>query len=111
MRFFCTPVLWGALSDRYGRRPVLLLSILGLGTSLLMRAFAGSLITLLLIRIVSGGTASSFAVAHVYMADVTEPEACGKAFGTLGAAFGLGFILGSMLGGILGEWIFVCRSL
>lgn len=101
MQFFCTPVL-GALSDRFGRRPVLLLSILGLGISLLVQAMASSLLALLLIRIVSGGTASSFSVANAYMADITTPEQRGKAFGLLGAAFGMGFIFGPMLGGLLG---------
>lgn len=101
MQFFCTPML-GALSDRFGRRPVLLLSIFGLGCSLLVHALANSLIWLLLIRIVSGGTAASFSVANAYMADITPPEERGKAFGLLGAAFGMGFIFGPMLGGLLG---------
>jgi len=101
MQFFCTPML-GALSDRFGRRPVLLLSILGLGISLLVQAMATTLTTMLLIRIVSGGTASSFSVANAYMADVTPPEQRGKGFGMLGAAFGMGFIFGPMLGGLLG---------
>jgi DHA1 family tetracycline resistance protein-like MFS transporter len=100
MQFFCTPAL-GALSDRFGRRPVLLLSIFGLGCSLFTHALATSLVTLLLIRIVSGGTAASFSVANAYIADVTPPEGRGKAFGMLGAAFGMGFIFGPMLGGIL----------
>lgn len=101
MQFFCMPVL-GALSDRFGRRPVLLLSIFGLGCSLLVQATATSLLALLLIRIVSGGTAASFSVANAYVADITVPEKRGKAFGMLGAAFGVGFIFGPMLGGLLG---------
>jgi len=101
MQFLCTPML-GALSDRFGRRPVLLLSIFGLGLSLMVQAMATSLMALLLIRIVSGGTAASFSVANAYMADVTTPEARGKAFGMLGAAFGMGFIFGPMIGGLLG---------
>ncbi|WP_374348824.1 TCR/Tet family MFS transporter [Chitinimonas sp.] len=100
MQFFCTPAL-GALSDRFGRRPVLLLSIFGLGVSLFTHALATSLLTLLLIRIVSGGTAASFSVANAYIADITEPEQRGKAYGMLGAAFGMGFIFGPMLGGLL----------
>lgn len=102
MQFLCTPML-GALSDRFGRRPVLLLSIFGLGVSLMVQALATSLTALLLIRIVSGGTAASFSVANAYIADVTEPENRGKAYGMLGAAFGLGFIFGPMLGGLLGN--------
>ncbi len=101
MQFICTPML-GALSDRYGRRPVLLLSIFGLGCSLFVQALATSLITLLLIRILSGGTAASFSVANAYMADITAPQDRAKAFGKLGAAFGVGFIVGPMLGGLLG---------
>ena len=101
MQFLCMPLL-GALSDRYGRRPVLLLSIFGLGVSLLVQAFATSLVTLLLIRILSGGTAASFSVANAYIADITAPEKRGAAYGKLGAAFGLGFIFGPMLGGLLG---------
>jgi DHA1 family tetracycline resistance protein-like MFS transporter len=103
MQFFCTPVL-GALSDRFGRRPVLLLSILGLGASLLVQAMATSLLAMLLIRLVSGATGASFSVANAYMADITPPEQRGKAFGMLGAAFGMGFIVGPMLGGLLGGY-------
>jgi DHA1 family tetracycline resistance protein-like MFS transporter len=101
VQFFCTPIL-GALSDRFGRRPILLLSILGLGTSLLVQATATSLLAMLLIRIVSGATGASFSVANAYIADVTPPEQRGKAFGKLGAAFGMGFIFGPVLGGLLG---------
>lgn len=101
MQFLCTPML-GALSDRFGRRPVLLLSIFGLGISLLVQAMATSLMALLLIRIVSGGTAASFSVANAYIADITPAENRGKAYGMLGAAFGMGFIFGPMIGGLLG---------
>ncbi|MGQ5523369.1 TCR/Tet family MFS transporter [Chitinimonas sp. PSY-7] len=100
MQFFCMPML-GALSDRFGRRPVLLLSIFGLACSLLVHATATSLLALLLIRIVSGGTAASLSVANAYMADITAPEQRGKAFGLLGAALGVGFIFGPVLGGLL----------
>lgn len=102
VQFFCTPLL-GALSDRFGRRPLLLLSIFGLGVSYLVHALAGSLLALFLVRIVSGSTAASFAVANAYMADITPAEKRGKAFGLLGAAFGMGFIFGPMMGGILGD--------
>lgn len=101
MQFLCMPML-GALSDRFGRRPVLLLSIFGLAISLLVQAMATSLMALLLIRIVSGGTAASFSVANAYIADITPAENRGKAYGLLGAAFGMGFIFGPMIGGLLG---------
>lgn len=100
MQFFMAPLL-GALSDRFGRRPVLLMSIFGLGCSLFIHATATSLLQLLLIRIVSGGTAASFSVANAYVADITSPEERAKGFGMLGAAFGLGFIFGPALGGVL----------
>ena len=100
MQFFMASVL-GALSDKYGRRPVLLLSISGLGISFFTHALATSLFTLLLVRVISGGTAASFSVANAYIADITEPELRGKAFGKLGAAFGIGFIFGPVLGGLL----------
>lgn len=101
MQFFCTPLL-GALSDRYGRRPVLLLSIFGLGVSYIVTAFAQSLILLLMARIVSGATGATFSVANAYVADITSHKERGKAFGAVGAAFGVGFIFGPMIGGTLG---------
>lgn len=101
MQFFCTPLL-GALSDRYGRRPVLLLSIFGLGLSYIVTATTHSLILLLLTRLVSGATGATFSVANAYVADITSPEQRGKAFGAVGAAFGVGFVFGPMIGGTLG---------
>ncbi len=101
MQFVCSPLL-GALSDRFGRRPVLLLSILGLGLDYLFMALAPSLGWLMVGRIISGITASGFATAGAYIADVTPPEKRAGAFGMLGAAFGLGFIAGPALGGLLG---------
>ncbi|QDQ26187.1 TCR/Tet family MFS transporter [Chitinimonas arctica] len=103
MQFFCAPML-GALSDRFGRRPVLLLSIFGLAVSYVVHAVAASLLSLLLVRILSGGTGASFSVANAYMADITSTEQRGKSFGLLGAAFGMGFIFGPMLGGVLGAY-------
>jgi MFS transporter, DHA1 family, tetracycline resistance protein len=103
MQFVFSPVL-GALSDRFGRRPVILLSNLGLGLDYLLMAWAPTLSWLLLGRIVSGITAATFATASAYIADVTPPERRAKAFGLLGAAFGIGFVLGPAVGGLLGHY-------
>lgn len=103
MQFFLTPLL-GALSDQYGRRPVLLLSIFGLGFSYIVMALTNSLPLLLLARMVSGATGASFSVANAYVADITPAEKRGKSFGAVGAAFGVGFIFGPMLGGLLGAY-------
>ncbi len=101
MQFFSAPVL-GALSDRYGRRPVILLSIFGLGCDFVFMALAPSLQWLFVGRIISGITAASFPTASAYIADVTPPEQRAAKFGLLGAAFGVGFIIGPALGGFLG---------
>jgi len=102
MQFFCAPLL-GALSDRFGRRPLLLWSLLGLGTHFLLLALAPSLLLMLVARIVGGTAGASFAVANAYASDVSAPEQRAKAFGLIGAAFGLGFIFGPMIGGLLGS--------
>lgn len=102
MQFFCSPIL-GSLSDRFGRRPVVLLSNFGLGADYLLMAWAPALPWLLLGRIVSGITASSIPTAMAYMADVTPHEKRAAAFGMLNAAFGVGFVLGPALGGVLGS--------
>jgi MFS transporter, DHA1 family, tetracycline resistance protein len=102
MQFFCAPLL-GALSDRFGRRPVLLWSLLGLGMHFLLLAIAPSLAVMFLARIVGGTAGASFAVANAYASDVTAPEQRAKGFGLVGAAFGLGFIFGPMIGGLLGS--------
>jgi DHA1 family tetracycline resistance protein-like MFS transporter len=100
-QFLFAPVT-GALSDRYGRRPIVLLSNLGLGLDYVLMAVAPSLSWLFAGRVVSGITAASFAVAAAYIADVTPPEKRAAQFGMLGAAFGLGFIIGPAVGGVLG---------
>lgn len=115
MQFFCSPVL-GLLSDRFGRRPVILTSIFGLGIDFLFMAFAPSLWWLFVGRIFNGMTAASFSTASAYVADVTTPENRAKGFGLMGAAFGVGFTFGPALGGWLWEFdhrapFLVCAAL
>jgi MFS transporter, DHA1 family, tetracycline resistance protein len=101
MQFFFAPVL-GLLSDRFGRRPVILLSNFGLGLDYVIMALAPTLPWLFVGRLLSGLTASSMPTANAYLSDVLPPEKRAKAFGIFGAAFGVGFILGPALGGWLG---------
>ena len=101
MQFVASPFL-GALSDRFGRRPVILLSIAGLGLDYVFMALAPTLGWLFVGRVISGFTSASFATAAAYIADVTPPEHRARSFGLIGAAFGLGFVLGPALGGMLG---------
>jgi DHA1 family tetracycline resistance protein-like MFS transporter len=102
MQFFFSPVL-GSLSDRFGRRPVVLLSNFGLGLDYMLMAWAPALNWLFVGRVISGLTASSIPTAMAYMTDVTPREKRAAAFGLLNAAFGIGFVLGPALGGILGN--------
>lgn len=101
VQFFSAPVQ-GALSDRFGRRPVILLSCLGLGVDFVFMALAPSLGWLFVGRVVSAITSASFTTANAYIADVVPPERRAKSYGLIGAAFGLGFIIGPLLGGVLG---------
>lgn len=101
MQFVCAPIL-GALSDRWGRRPVILISCAGLGLDYILMALAPTLAWLFVGRVISGITAASFSTAGAYIADVTPVEKRAAGFGILGAAFGLGFVLGPAMGGILG---------
>jgi len=101
MQFFCAPLL-GALSDRFGRRPLLLWSLLGLGAHFLLLALAPSLAWMFVARVVGGTAGASFTVANAYASDVTSSDRRAAAFGLIGAAFGLGFIFGPMIGGLLG---------
>ena len=102
MQLVFSPVL-GALSDAYGRRPVLLLSSLGLGLDYILMALAPDLVWLFIGRVVSGITAATFSTAGAYIADVTPPAERAAKFGLIGAAFGLGFVLGPAIGGLLGQ--------
>jgi len=99
--FFGSPIL-GRLSDRYGRRPVLLLGFSGLAISFFVTGLATALWMLLVVRLFSGAMQSNIAVANAYVADITQPADRAKAFGKLGAMLGMGFILGPVLGGLLG---------
>jgi MFS transporter, DHA1 family, tetracycline resistance protein len=101
MQFVFSPLL-GAISDRHGRRPVILLSNVGLGLDYLLMALAPSLSWLFIGRLVSGITSASYATAGAYVADVTPEQERAAKFGMLGAAFGLGFVVGPALGGLLG---------
>lgn len=101
MQFFCSPIQ-GALSDRFGRRPVVLLSNLGLGLDYVVMALAPNVGWLVVGRVISGMASSSFSTAGAYIADVTPPEQRAAAFGKIGMVFGLGFIIGPALGGWLG---------
>jgi len=103
IQFFAAPVL-GGLSDRFGRRPVVLLSNFGLGLDYLLMAVAPTLGWLFVGRLLSGITSASIPTAYAYIADVTPPERRARAYGMLGAAFGLGFVLGPAIGGMLGTF-------
>lgn len=103
MQFIFSPII-GALSDRYGRRPVLLFSLLGLGIDYVFMAFAPSLFWLFIGRIIAGIAGASFTTAMAYIADISSPEKRAQNFGMVGAAFGLGFIIGPVLGGLAAQW-------
>ena len=102
MQFVASPVI-GSLSDQYGRRPVILLSTLGLAADYVLMALAPNLWWLALGRIIAGITSSSFTTAFAYMADITPPEKRARGYGLIGAAFSAGFVAGPLLGGLLGE--------
>jgi DHA1 family tetracycline resistance protein-like MFS transporter len=102
MQFVCAPLL-GGLSDRFGRRPVLLLSLSGICANYVLLAWAPSLMWLFLGRLIAGATAANAATATAYIADVTPPQKRASQFGLVGAAFGVGFVVGPALGGLLGS--------
>ncbi|HUL35976.1 MAG TPA: TCR/Tet family MFS transporter [Candidatus Eisenbacteria bacterium] len=103
MQFLFSPLL-GAWSDRFGRRPIILISCLGLGLDYIVMALAPTLRWLFLGRIISGITTSNVSTAFAYIADVTTPAERAKKYGLLGAAFGLGFVIGPAVGGLLGHY-------
>src|SRR6266571_839725 len=102
MQFFCAPIL-GALSDRFGRRPVILMALAGLGVDYILLSMAPTIWWLVLGRIVAGIFGATFTPAGAYIADVSPPEKRAANFGLIGVAFGLGFIVGPALGGLLGQ--------
>jgi DHA1 family tetracycline resistance protein-like MFS transporter len=102
MQFFFSPVI-GSLSDRFGRRPLILASNIGLGLNYLLLAWAPNLVWLFVGRLLSGITGASFGTASAYIADTTPPERRSEAFGMVGAAFGLGLVIGPGLGGLLSD--------
>jgi MFS family permease len=101
MQFLFSP-FWGSLSDRYGRRPIILISLLGCAGSFLVFAFAKSFWLLFVARAMAGLFGGNISTAHAYISDVTRPEERSKGMGLIGAAFGLGFVFGPMIGGVLG---------
>jgi MFS transporter, DHA1 family, tetracycline resistance protein len=101
MQFFCSPIL-GSLSDRFGRRPVILASIIGLGLDYFLMAMSPTIGWLFVGRLISGGTAATFSTANAYVADITPPDKRARSFGLMGSAFGIGFTVGPTLGGFLG---------
>ncbi len=103
MQFIFSPIL-GGLSDRFGRRPVLLLSLLGLGLDYILHAYAPSIVWLFIGRLLAGVMGASITTATAYIADISTPEKRAQNFGLIGAAFGLGFIIGPVIGGVCSKW-------
>jgi DHA1 family tetracycline resistance protein-like MFS transporter len=101
MQFLLAPVL-GALSDQFGRRPIILLALLGMGINYLAMAVAPSIAWLAVGRVIAGAMGATFSTANAYLADITPPEKRAQNFGLIGAAFGFGFITGPAIGGLLG---------
>jgi len=102
MQFFCAPAI-GNLSDRFGRRPVLIASLAVLGVDYLITALAPSILWLFIARLLSGIAGAAYPTANAYIADVSPPEKRAANFGLVGAAFGIGFVIGPAIGGVLGQ--------
>lgn len=101
-QFICMPIV-GGLSDRFGRRPIMLLSLLGLGIDYFIMGFAPSVAFLFIGRIIAGAFGATFSTANAYIADISPPETRAQNFGLVGAAFGVGFMLGPVVGGLIGD--------
>lgn len=102
-QFICMPIV-GGLSDRFGRRPVMLLSLFGLAIDYFIMGFAPTVAFLFLGRVIAGALGATFSTANAYIADISPPETRAQNFGLVGAAFGVGFMLGPVIGGLLGEY-------
>lgn len=102
-QFIFAPFI-GALSDKFGRRPVLLISLLGYGINYILLGFSSTILWLFIARVISGMTGASITTASAYIADISTPEKRSQNFGLIGAAFGLGFIIGPVIGGLLGQY-------
>lgn len=103
MQFLFAPLL-GELSDRFGRKPILIMALFGLGLDYIFHAYAPTVFWLIIGRLIAGFFGASFTVASSYMADISTPEDKAKNFGMIGAAFGLGFIIGPVIGGVAAQW-------
>ncbi|MFT7685965.1 MAG: DHA1 family tetracycline resistance protein-like MFS transporter [Candidatus Azotimanducaceae bacterium] len=103
MQFLCAPII-GNLSDRFGRRPVLLLSLFVVGVNYLIMGFALSLVALFIGRMISGAASSTMSTCNAYVADITPVAQRAQNFGLIGAGFGMGFVIGPVIGGLLGEY-------
>ena len=102
-QFVCAPIV-GALSDKFGRRPIILISLFGFAIDYLFLSIAPTILWLFIGRVVAGITGASITTASAYIADVSTPENRAKNFGMIGAAFGLGFVIGPVIGGLLGQY-------
>ena len=103
-QFICMPIV-GGLSDRYGRRPIMLLSLFGLAIDYFIMGFAPTVAFLFIGRIIAGAFGATLTTANAYIADISPPETRAQNFGLVGASFGIGFMLGPVIGGVIGDWL------